>query len=147
MGDTRLRRIQFELQQDEDGYPPMASETLWAMDLGNETYELVNIPFFARGVSSGDVVSAPEVDGLPTFSHVIRRGGHATLRVVLFDEAVASEARQALVELGAASEGSHLRTLFSVDVPPMASLAAIRAFLAEGAAAGKWDWEESDVPW
>jgi hypothetical protein len=144
--DPKLRRIQFELDQDANAYPPAAVETLWSIDLGDGSYELNNIPFFAKEVSLGDVVEVDEMTSPPTFVRVIRRGGHATLRVIVFDAQSVQHARRALVDLGATTELSHLPRLFAIDVPPAASLAAIRAFLAEGAAAVRWDWEESDVP-
>ncbi|MEW6226126.1 MAG: DUF4265 domain-containing protein [Chloroflexota bacterium] len=145
MEASSRRRVTFELQPDEGGNPPVASETLWATHLGGDAYELDNIPFFAIGVSLGDVVEAPEADGLPTFVRVLRRGGHATLRVAT-EEAAIADIRAALVELGASTELSHLPSLVSVDVPPTAPLDAILALLADRAADGNLDWEEADVP-
>ena len=59
---SNWRRIQFRLTLDEDGYPPASGETLWATALGDGTYRIDNIPFFATGVSLGDVVEAEMID-------------------------------------------------------------------------------------
>lgn len=49
-------KILFELVQDEDGYPPVGVEGMWGAPLANGNALLDNIPFYARGVSSGDEV-------------------------------------------------------------------------------------------
>lgn len=41
-------KILFELEQDEDGYPPASTETLWASRAGDGLFKIDNIPFFAR---------------------------------------------------------------------------------------------------
>jgi hypothetical protein len=143
---TTARRILFPLSQDADGYPPLAAETMWATYLGEGAYRIDNIPFFATRVSLRDVIEADLIDGRPTFARVRERGGHSTLRVVAFDAATIPELRSDIRELGCETELSHLPKLISVDVPPSASLEAVRKFLAAGAAQGRWDYEEADVP-
>lgn len=140
------RRIDIRLDVDAEGYPPFGVETLWAIELGQDQYRLDNIPFFAVGVSLGDIVVAPLADGRPTFSIVRQRGGHATLRVVVFETEAVSGVRAMLAGLGASTELSHLPRLISVDVPPEASLDEIRRVLAEGESVGRWTYEEADVP-
>ncbi len=146
-GDSwTARRIHFPLTRDASGYPPESSETLWATYLGEGTYRIDNIPFFANRVSLGDVIEAEMIDGLATFARVRERGGHSTLRVVAFDAAAVPELRAAVHELGCATELSYLPKLISLDVPPSASLEALRKLLADGAEQGRWDYEEADVP-
>src|SRR5438094_10554388 len=94
------RRIYFPLAHDADGYPPVSGETLWTTALGNGTHRIDNIPFFATRVSLGDVIEAEMIDGTPTFARVRQRGGHSTLRVVVFDLAAMPELRSAIEELG-----------------------------------------------
>ncbi len=45
-------KIVFELQQDEDGYPPVTRESLWATPTDGGLYRLDNIPFFAHGCAT-----------------------------------------------------------------------------------------------
>jgi hypothetical protein len=54
--ENRYVKIAFELVQDEDGYPPDRWETMWAIEIEPGLFSIDNIPFFARGVSPGDVV-------------------------------------------------------------------------------------------
>jgi Domain of unknown function (DUF4265) len=49
-------KILFKLEQDEDGYPPVTVEGLWATRLADDTVEVDSIPFFVRDTSLGDVV-------------------------------------------------------------------------------------------
>ena len=53
----RYVKLLFPLEQDEDGYPPAAAETLWAVREGEGLFRLDNIPIFATGVALGDIVS------------------------------------------------------------------------------------------
>jgi hypothetical protein len=142
----KMRRIQFPIEHDADGYPPISGETLWASEIGSGVYRVENIPFFATQVSFGDVVKTKLVDGMPTFVRGEERGGHSTFRLVVFNDGDVAQLRSALRGLGVSTEGSHLPRLFSVDVPPEADLSTIRAFLRRGIASGKWDVEEADVP-
>src|SRR3546814_1508119 len=64
-------KIRFPLEQDESGYPPETSETMWAVPLGNGRYRLDNIPFYAKLVSDGDVVAASIIDGDLTFEEIL----------------------------------------------------------------------------
>ena len=58
MNEEKHVKICFPLEPDEDGWPPVTAETLWAVELGGGLFRLDNIPFYARGVSDGDTVSA-----------------------------------------------------------------------------------------
>ena len=65
---SRNRRVGREciivpMEQDEDGYPPAGSERLWALHVGEGRYRLDNIPFFARVLALGDVVSVVPEEG------------------------------------------------------------------------------------
>jgi hypothetical protein len=144
--DPSLTRIDFLLEPDADGYPPASVETIWAVDLGDGTYRLDNTPFFAKGVSAEDVVEAPITDGRPTFSIVLRRGGHSTVRVVVFDPTKVADTRAMLAGLGASSELSHIPQLISVDIPPEARLEEILRVLAAGESGDRWTYEGADLP-
>lgn len=120
-------RIAFELEQDEDGYPPVSVETLWALPTPEGFWRIDNIPFFVYGIALDDII---EAHGDPlTFVRVVQPGGHATLRMLLSKTADAAPLRAALNARGCSSEASHIPTLFAVDVPPAVDVAEVRAFL------------------
>lgn len=45
-----LVKIRFELEPDDDGWPPVGGESLWAFDLGHDRYRLDNTPWFVRAL-------------------------------------------------------------------------------------------------
>jgi hypothetical protein len=121
-----LVRITFELEPDEDGYPPVGSETLWAIDLGNDTYRVRNAPLFVDGVSVADVVEAHERRGTLTFAQVVHRGGHSTVRIFIRDkDRLPSGVPDELTRLGANLEHAADHNLIAVDIPAEVSLRAV----------------------
>ncbi len=138
-----LVKVHFRLEQDEDGYPSYEWESLWALELGADLYELDNIPFFAQLVSLGDHIRATHRDGVLVFDEVVATGGHSTVRVIAFNEEAVPGLREKLEELGCGSEMSHVPTLFAVDVPPDVDYAGVRRFLDDLAGQGRLEYEES----
>lgn len=57
-------------------------ETPWVEQLAPDQYRLLNLPFFAYGLSLGDVVKAEmtEDSSVPVFRHVVKKSGHRLLR-------------------------------------------------------------------
>jgi Domain of unknown function (DUF4265) len=138
-------RLFFALQQDEDGYPPVAAESLWAISTGrSHEYILDNIPFFARQATSGDVVQAMAGDGgVLWFERMVKPSGKSLLRVTFFQPTKVQEVRTALERIGCATEWDDTHRLVSVSVPPSAELESVQSYLAEQAQAGYLDYEEA----
>lgn len=140
-------KIIIPLEQDEDGYPPAGSERLWAAQVGEGLFRIANIPFFARGIALGDIVSAVQEEqadeGVLRFGQVVQPSGHSTLRVVVYDEAQVLAMCTLLKQMGCSTERSHLPRLVAVDVPPEVSLDALRNVLAPGREQERWDYEEA----
>jgi hypothetical protein len=125
-------------------------ESLWAKPLGDELYEIENVPFCAYGLNYGDVMRAvaasPELK--PEVQSVVNRGGNQTLRVffkVPREEQgpfiAAIEAMRAEIERADSS-------FICINIPPDASYAAIREYLGEQEASGTLAYEtcEARVP-
>lgn len=120
-------------------------ETLWAFDLGDDTYRLDNSPFYAYSVSWEDIVLAPysEEEQFPTFDRVIKKSGNRTIRVI-FDTPVEEGNRsdrilQDLVERGCSYEGAS-PTYLAVNIPKDVELDKIRSYLIES----EVEWEHAD---
>lgn len=73
------------------------SEALWAFPVGEDTYELRNIPWEAEALHHRDIVRCRRTeDGILHVVAVIERGGHATLRIT-FAEGVPADRRAGAV--------------------------------------------------
>lgn len=145
-----MTKIQFLLQPDEDGWPPFAGETLWAVQVDAYRYRLDNIPWYARDVACYDVVEAVafEPDDMPVFTRVLERSGHLTIRLIpagapsIEDfEAVMAE----FIALGASGEGYHQEGIMALDIPPEAALEPVKDLLVLGEVQGRWGFEEGSV--
>ena len=147
-------KVDFDLSQDAQGYPPTTTETLWAVRVGPDQFRLDNIPFFVCGVSCFDVIEAREGQaGRWKYRRLLRPSGHSTLRVVFFDretngpslEERVRELLNNLRGLGCSTEISHIPGLISVDVPPGGTLTHVRPILETGMVRGQWDYEEATL--
>lgn len=136
------KKILFALTQDDDGYPPMDVEGVWAIEADDGGYEIDNIPFFASQATVGDIIEAKSVDDRLFYEGTRRPSKHSLLRVALFDGRDPAPLRSKLAKLGCSTEQSHLACLIAVDVPPNVSLDEVRALLDDGCDRGFWDYEE-----
>ena len=139
-------KVVFALERDEHGWPPTSAESLWADDLGDGRYRLDNVPWFAHGVSDGDVVEAEERDGQLWFTRVVEHSGRSTFRVAVVEEDDVQHVRREFRDRGIGSELDGELSLIALDVPPGFDLAALQEVLEQGKADGRWDWEEGNVP-
>jgi hypothetical protein len=135
-------KVLFRLEKDEDGYPPVEVESLWGIRR-YDGIELDNIPFFAKDVALGDIVTTTTAgDGALEFESVIRRGGHSTFRILLLQEQ-GDDPRRTMDELIARGLSVEEDAgLLAVDVPPGVALGPVRDYLFEGIDSGRWEVEE-----
>jgi hypothetical protein len=145
-----LVKIRFELEPDDDGWPPVGGESLWAFDLGQDRYRLDNTPWFVRGVACYDVVEAvaPNADSVPVVSRVVEHSGHLTVRVLPLDDHGVDVLATLIEEfnaLGVDCEGDQHHGLLALDIPPSTLLAPIKEYLDSGEANGRWEYEEGLV--
>ena len=135
-------KIAFELEQDEDGYPPDKIETMWALTLEQvDLYWLDNIPIFAKGISSEDVVRAKYDGSRPVFEKVEHSSGNSVIRVFACDASNVQSARDSFKELGCSSEQSYVPKLFALEIPRTVSAVPIMALLEDGLRNDKWEYE------
>jgi Domain of unknown function (DUF4265) len=122
-------------------------ETVWAFDLGQGRYRVDNLPWYAYGVSLGDVIeAAPDPEGQLHMVRVVSKSGNRTLRLVF----PAAELRTAwpaeiqdvmdwLIRHGCSYEGAN-RRYQAVNVPPQVDLGAVANFLTNAGVR----WEHAD---
>ena len=137
-----LVRILFELEAE--AWHGVATERLWADRVAPGRYRLRNTPFFAFGVSCGDIVSGEENDGQLVFRSVTIKGGHSSYRIRLAAEndPEAFQKYWAPIErLGCTFEQGRV---LAVDVPAETDIHRVYELLEAGESAGFWHFEEGD---
>jgi hypothetical protein len=140
----KLVKLIFELEpSDWHGH---ATESVWAIPLGDDKYRVQNVPFYAYGVSYDDVVIAkPDQEGRLIVEGVPERGGHSTYRVILDAETKDEEfeaAWQRLESLGSTYERATNR-LIAIDVPPETDIHEAYGALESEEKKNVWGFEEA----
>ena len=76
------------------------SESLWAYSLGNQLYELQNIPVFAEHLNVEDIVLCDEPpNSIPIINVLSKPSGNRTLRVIFTNEVPDDECSNIVREL------------------------------------------------
>ncbi len=133
-------KILFEVSFE--GSKVVEFESVWALPSGNG-YKLDNIPFYAKGIAYGDVVAAVETEGMLLFDGLLEPSNHSTVRIWFADAVDVGDTRKTLEAMGCSSEVSDRPRLVAVDIPPSVSYEEVKAYLDEGEANGRWDFEEA----
>ena len=141
MTDRDHVKLLFRLERDPDGYPPVDVEGIWAIVQADGSYEIDNIPFFARGVAVGDVVSAKRIDDEFFFEKLLRPSGHSLVRIIVYDEAEVPKLCSELKSLGCDLELDG--TLVAVDVPAEVPYTPICRLLEAGSDAERLGFQEA----
>jgi hypothetical protein len=143
-------KVRFALDQDEDGWPPVKSEGLWAVPLGGDQFRIDNTPWFARGISADDVVEAMAgSDGVLWATQRLESGGRQTIRVMaLLDGSLSGDpevVRAQFTPLGVTGEIAQHYRMVALDVPPGIALAPVKSLLVAGERDGRWVFDEGCV--
>lgn len=146
---NNLIKINILLEQDEDGYPPFGSENLWVKDLGNDQYQIDNIPFFVRNISEGDILTLKGSEYGLTLDKIVEKSSNTTIRIVFFDEYknenYINSIRGELTKLNCESEFNGINDLLAVTVPVNVKIESVRLFLDKEASLDRIDYEESSL--
>ncbi len=111
-------KVHFRLAQDEDGYPPVAVESVWAQPGANaREFVIDNVPFFAREATVGDTILITEEAGQRWFEAVVHRSRNSLVRVVFFDRTCVDRVSDQLTALGCSTEYLREHNLLAVCIP------------------------------
>ena len=146
--DEKLVKVRVELPN----HWAAGAESMWAVDLGGDLYELRNAPFHAYDLNFGDVVyaTADSPDFKPEIRRVVRRSGNRTLRVVFMEghtEDMMLSLLRSLRPLDVSFERSTER-YFALDLEPKENIGKVREILDEWQSRGWVEYEtcEARVP-
>jgi len=95
----------------------IAEESLNIKDLGNSTFQIKNIPFFAPNISYDDIISVEEDDGLLYFDDLILTSENSTVQIVVFDINYIPNILKSIEDLNCSWEGMNNQTILAVDIP------------------------------
>ena len=123
-----------------------ATETVWAEQVGLHRYRIRSVPFYAKDLGYGDVVTTVPKDQGEVVERVTIRSGHSTYRLFLqksvaFDSPTFQRHWEPILALGCTMERATER-LIAVDVPPNAPIHAVYRLLEQGEHDGAWEFEE-----
>jgi hypothetical protein len=132
MAEKKVRRIRrnkiyFQLEMDEDGYPPFDVESLWVSTIDKGSGIIDSIPFFVKGIALGDRVA---FDDDFNFVTVEVPANNATIRVYCPSWKKEVDIKNILKEENCSWELSHLSSLIAINVPND-SLAKVQSCLFE----------------
>ena len=123
-------------------------ETFWAEPVGEDLYQLRNVPFFAYGLNFLDVVRAAPgaTDSELRIISLDRPSGHQTLRVIFTPETEAPLQEEVLSPLdgfGATAE-RYNASACSVDIPPTGDFNAVFELFEEQEGKGILSFEGNE---
>ena len=110
----RRNKIYFQLEIDEDGYPPFDVESLWVSTIDKGVGIIDNIPFFVKGIALGDRVA---FDDDFNFVAVEVPANNTTIRVYCPSWEKEVDIKNILKEENCSWELSHLPSLIAINVP------------------------------
>lgn len=138
MSDRTKLRFRYEDSQGQD-----ETETMWSI-AREDGFEIDNIPFYVTGLALGDIVDVePDIDGVLWYSRLVRSNGHSTIQILFDKEDDIGPVCGELERVGCSWEGSDIRRLVAVDVPPTVSYSIVRDFLDEKERAGVLEYQEA----
>ncbi|MEU4619701.1 DUF4265 domain-containing protein [Actinoplanes sp. NPDC023801] len=143
-------KVHFDLPRDAADWPPVDVESLWADTVSGDVVRLTNVPWFVRGIASGDLVRVrPDADGVLWAIEHVEWSGNCTIRVAPLRSGPLRGSRQRVLDafepFGVTGEGIQQYGLVALEVPPGADLAGVQRVLRAGARDGWWDYEEGCV--
>jgi predicted HAD superfamily hydrolase len=112
-------------------------ETLWAIDLGNQSYQIDSIPFYAFSVACGDVFSAVLENDVWVATDLLHTSENSTIRILFTDTSFVATIREILLsKYGCESELSNLPQLLAVNIPKEVAYQPIK---------GQWEYQEASL--
>lgn len=130
----------------ENNWHKQGTETVWASKLSNNQYRIENVPFYAKGISYGDIVKINSKGDDLHFSEVVEKSKHSTYRIYLMPEISNERFKEfwnGLQVIGCTYEKAD-KNLYAIDVPSETNIYKAYELLEKGEKKGIWDFEEGD---
>ncbi|MEY3997147.1 MAG: hypothetical protein RL344_1490 [Pseudomonadota bacterium] len=135
-------KLLFNIKPDEDGYPPVSVESLWAKPLDNGNYLIDNIPFFVYGIASGYEVISEKKNGDLYFKDVCKANKKSVFRVIIKNDSSLENSMNLFINLGCLTEGNLKHHLIAIEVPETTDIYPVLDLLMDLQEQGILDYEE-----
>lgn len=124
--------------------PSGDTESVWVQELPDGNFLVENVPFFAKNLSCGDIVSAEAIDGTLKLKDIVGRGGHSTYRVYCEKGRQDAGVQQLLERLRETHCDIEPATdnLVAIDVLPEADIYQVYGLLEDAEKSGLIDFQE-----
>lgn len=146
---TERIQVRFTLERDDEEWPPVDTEEVWAVALDANLARVDSIPWFIRDIAVGDLIDVQQVhEGRAVFRGKLKWSGNCTLRVIPLVgdvEAGISDVIQRLSDYGVQIEVLRQFGLVAVNVSPSVDLVRLKRMLEVGEERGWWSWEEGCI--
>jgi hypothetical protein len=148
-GSNGRIRVRFVLEQDDEGWPPAASEDIWAVPLSSEVARVDSIPWFVQNIALDDLIGVRSVgEGRAAYVEKLRWSGNCTLRIVpLADDSEAGirELVELLSQYNVEIEIIEQFGIVATNVRNSVNVVALKKLLDKGERQGIWTYEEGCV--
>ncbi len=125
-----FEKLTFKITKDQDGYPPAEFESIWGIQVTNNTFVIDNTPYYIYGLSKGDTVLTTTKHNELLGLEILSKGGHSTLRVFADNLDTRQKIREKIIKLGANCNSTGDSSLLTIDIPPTANFNSIDKFLS-----------------
>ena len=141
--EKKYIKVVFEVENEEDD--EVIKESIWAIDLGDNTCQIDNIPFYAFYYACDDIVSIEEFSEQLYVKELITASGNSTVRLLFENEEELTEIKSELNSLSLESESSMSSKLLAVNIPKKILYSEIKNYLENGETKGKFQYEEACI--
>ena len=144
MTESGDRTVLLRAELSREDWPKLEAELLSAREVRPSCFVLLESPFYAYGLSQGDIVMATLRHGELSIKKVVERSGHSTYRLYSPESAQQEDFNKFLCrlrDLGCVVT-CHKKILFSVDVPCKTDADEVYALLEAGEKSDVWEFEE-----
>jgi hypothetical protein len=146
--DERIR-VRFVLEQDDEGWPPAASEDIWAVPISPEVARVDSIPWFVQNIALDDLIGVRSVgEGRATYAEKLRWSGNCTIRIVPLADGPAAGIRELVDLLSPYNVEIEIVEQFGIvaaNVRSSVNVVALKKLLDQGERRGIWSYEEGCV--
>ncbi|BEP33262.1 hypothetical protein GmRootV59_02360 [Variovorax sp. V59] len=113
--------VRFRLVQDADDWPPFAVESLWCTPIGDNIYQVGNVPYFVKDIRYRDKIKVTYDKGVAWFESVLEPSDYSTVHVFCFDPKKAQSLLKWAKKNGCIFEVAYKANYFAIGIPPSIS--------------------------